>query len=382
MLDTPAASTTPHRISLAHDWLCGFRGGEAVLERLALLFEQENEPTRLYAMFDSGVPLAPAIDRTERRVPRIGRFRPFAGPMRRWLLPAYPSLVGSLTVMLGRDHRARPIDLLISTSSAAIKGMRAPEGVPHLCYCHSPARYIWERRADYGGSPLRSIGLRCAGPAFKSWDRSSATNVSRFVANSHEVARRIRAHFDLDATVVHPPVDTEFFTPSDEADRGHWLVVAALEPYKQIDLAIEAAHLADRELVIVGTGSERARLESIARNVRFAGRVGPNELRKLYRTASALLFPQVEDFGIAAAEALACGCPVVARRAGGALDIIQEGTTGAFFGGPERARDDAAALAEAAASVTRDPLACRTRAELFSVDRFDNAMRRHALDLL
>lgn len=368
------------RIALAHDWLCGRRGGEAVLERLALLVEREHECAGLYVMFDDGRPLSPAVDRLRARG-LIASWRHGRGALarraRRWMLPLYPRAVEALARRVDADHADRKIDLLISTSSAAIKGLRPPPGVPHLCYCHSPARYVWSQQEAYGGGgaagALRSAGLRVYSPRFRAWDRATARHVTRFIANSTHTAREIARCYGREAGVVFPPVRTQFFTPDPSVERGaFWLVVSALEPYKRVDLAVDAAALAGAELVVAGDGSERRRLERLARGrARFLGRVSEEDLRGLYRRARVLLFPQVEDFGIVAAEALACGLPVAARRAGGALDIVTEGRTGAFFDEPT-----AAALARAAeAAAGAYAGACRASAERFSEAAFDRAVR-------
>jgi len=376
------------RIALAHDWLCGYRGGEAVVERLALLIESMGNPAWLYVMFDDGGRLSPTIDRWRER----GLVRPSwldlvplgSGALRRWLLPFYPSAVESLSRRLLADHAKEPIDLLISSSSAAIKGLRPPPGVPHLCYCHSPARYVWSRRDDYGGrgltGRLRALGLRAYGGRFKRWDRDTASTVNRFVANSSHTASQIRECFGVEASVVHPPVRTAYFKPDSSVPReDFWLVVSALEPYKRVDLAIDAARAAGARLVIAGDGSQRAILERHAGpTIEFRGRIPDAELRDLYRRASVLLFPQVEDFGIVAAEALACGLPIAARAQGGAFDIVQDGITGALFTDPTpTALTDAA---RRAAPLAGDP--CRTAATRFSESAFDESMEREIRSIL
>jgi glycosyltransferase involved in cell wall biosynthesis len=385
MIETPRHRSP--RIALAHDWLCGYRGGEAVLERLALLAERLGTPAGLYVMFDDGRPLSSAVDRW-RRAGLIHASTlngvPLSARLRRWLLPRYPAAVDQLSRRLSADHGSAPIDLLISTSSAAIKGMGAPPGVPHLCYCHGPARYVWSQSVEYGGagagSRLRSAGLRWYGPKFRVWDRRTAANVTAFVANSAHTAAEIRRCYGRESEVVHPPVRTGFFTPDDTVQReGFWLVAGALEPYKRVDLAIAAAERAGARLVIAGDGSGRAALERTASSlVRFAGRVSDEELRRLYRTAGVLIFPQVEDFGITAVEAQACGLPVVARRAGGALDSVVEGVTGTFF--------DEATPEAVAAAVKRVPREsageCRRNAERFGEGAFDARMEGAARGLL
>lgn len=360
------------RIALAHDWLCGRRGGEKVLERLAGLVEAHFDPAGLYTMFDDGRRLSPAIDRLPHHCSAL---RPLSGSgLRRWALPLYPMAVDQLSRRLARDHARRPIDLLISSSSAAIKGLRPPGGVPHLCYCHSPARYLWLLESEYArGSGLRGAGLKVFGPALRRWDARTSANVTAFIANSGHIRDEIRRCYGRDAEVVHPPVRTEFFTPDPGVEREEfWLIVGALEPYKRVDAAIEAAARSHQRLVIVGDGTEGPRLRRLAAGVdevTFLGRRSDEEVRDLFRRARALLMPQVEDFGIVAVEAQACGLPVVARRAGGALDTVTD-RTGVFFEG--RGGD---AIAQAARAAPRDAGAdCRRNAEQFSEQAFDAKM--------
>lgn len=385
--ETPSRSLSPAtRVALAHDWLCTWRGGEMVLARIASILERETLPGNLYTMFDAGKTTGSPIDRWN-RIPSPLNGLPGAIRLRRWLMPLYPRAVRSLGKRLEADHAHEPIDLLISTSSAAIKGMQPPRRsdgsqVPHLCYCHSPARYVWspEVRGEYaGGGGLSAAALRAYGPLFRRWDRQTASNVTRFIANSSHTARLIERAYGRESTIIFPPVRTSFFTPDPFTVRSKsWLVVAALEPYKRVDLAIRAAGLAKRRLIVAGEGSMRARLEGIARGhapglVVFEGRVSDERLRELYRTAELLLFPQIEDFGIIACEAMACGMPVVARRAGGALDIVRDGVTGALFDEPTPE-----ALVEATERVPRARQAtsdsCEKYAARFAEDRFDRQM--------
>lgn len=379
-----------------------------VLARIASLIEHEFTPGSLYTMFDAGRETGSPVDRWNRVGSPLGRL-PGGIRLRRWLMPLYPWAVGWLGDRLARDHARAPIDLLVSTSSAAVKGMRTPKradgsAIPHLCYCHSPARYVWSVRGEYqGGGRLSSAALALYGPAFKRWDRRTSAHVSHFVANSTHTAALIRDAFDRESVVIFPPVRTTYFTPDPGAARQErWLVVSALEPYKRVDLAIRAAGRARHPLTIAGDGSMRWTLEELAREVApelvtFEGCVSDERLRELYRSARMLLFPQIEDFGIIAAEALACGTPIAARRAGGALDIVDEGLTGALFDAPptstpptsipdgtpagtsDREEHMVEALLEATRLVpeptTETSAACASRAARFSEDRFDQEMR-------
>ncbi|MEQ8769426.1 MAG: glycosyltransferase [Phycisphaerales bacterium] len=367
------------RLAVAHDWLVGLRGGELVLDRICQLARQTADPAPLFTMFDTGRPLTPAIDAMPKVVSRLSR-HPDA--WRRVLLARYPAAVRELSRKLAEEHARTPIDLLISTSSAAVKGIETPPGVPHLCYCHTPARYLWSQRKQYAkGSALRRAGLALFGESLRRWDARTSEHVTAFLANSSHTAHEIRRAYNRDAHVVHPPVRTGFFTPGDESERGeHWLIVTALEPYKRVDLAIDAAVHAGKRLLIAGDGSQLDALRRHASgkdHIEFLGHVRGDALRDLYRRARLMLFPQVEDFGITAVEAQACGCPVVARRKGGALDSVIEGRTGSFFDEPTPD-----AITAAARACPSNPDACRRNAERFSESAFDDKLAYHARKLL
>jgi len=369
-------------ILVAHDWLVGLRGGEWVLDRVIKVAQSLGDVAAIVTMFDDGRPITPAIDNLPRIVSPLGRSGSIFNLARRWLLPLYPLAVQALGSRIADLHRRQPFDLLISTSSAAIKGLNAPPGVSHLCYCHAPARYLWSLGSEYAeGSVARRLGLEVFGDALREWDRSSAANVDVFLANSSATKRAIRDSWGRESSVVFPPVRTGYFTPppTPRAPGGPWLVVSALEPYKRIDLAIRAANHTGHPLLIAGDGSQRASLASqCGTSVRMLGRVSDPELLALYRTARCFLFPQIEDFGIVAAEAQACGLPVVAFAQGGALDIVQRGITGSFFHEPT-----VAALLDA---IPRCPApdvpAIRRNAEQFSEPRFDAELAARIAALL
>lgn len=362
------------RIALAHDWLCGMRGGEFVLDAIARLVTESHEPDALYAMFADGRAMSPAIDAWPRTISWLNGLPLASGRGRRWLLPLYPLAAAHLSRVLAAEHQRRPIDLVISTSSAAIKSLCAPRGVPHVCYCHSPARYLWSQTDEYAKtSSLVGLGLAVCGPMLRRWDARTASRVTTFVANSTHTAREIERCYGRSSIVIHPPVRTDYFTPDASASReDFWLAVGALEPYKRFDLAIDAARRAGARLVVIGSGTMR---ESLIRrsggHVEFRGRVSDERLRDAYRRARVLIFPQIEDFGIVAVEAQACGCPVVARRAGGAVEIVRDGVTGALV---EEASPEAFAGAASAAG-GYSAKACRANAERFSEAAFREAMQ-------
>lgn len=393
--NTPTTGSRTPRVALAHDWLVGRRGGEFVLERIAKLVRERYTHAGLYTMFDAGKPILPNIDAIDRVTSFVNSIPGAKGPLRRWMLPLYPAAVDGLSKKLAREHAGVPINLLISTSSAMIKGLKAPGGVRHVCYCHAPARYLWSaaRSAEYAsgkGGSARGLGLRLFGESLRAWDRRTVSHVDLFLANSRHTAKEIERCFAREANVLYPPVRTDLFTPDANTKREEfWLIVTALEPYKRVDLAIDAAMRAGRRLMVVGDGSIRNALKKHARTtartlgkagfgkdrhklIEFMGRVPDEQLRDLYRRAGLFLFPQVEDFGITAVEAQACGCPVLARREGGALDTVLEGRTGAFFQNPDE--ESIRAAAEKVPENVAEQ--CRANAERFSEAAFDRRMAR------
>lgn len=377
-------------VVLAHDWLVGLRGGEWVLDRLARLFG----PTDLYTLVNDGRFLTDAIFACNVITSPLQKLPRAPGKWRRMYLPLMPWAVERLRVRA----EAR---LLISTSSAVMKSIVPPEGVPHLCYCHSPARYIWEQTDEYAsgsGGRLRSLGLRAVRKRFQEWDRRTANDgrVTKFIANSSHTAKRIERCYGREAKVIHPPVRTEFFTLDERIPREDWLlVVAALEPYKKTDIVIEAAKRGRWRLKVVGGGSQFESLKRLAGDdqapgpksqaqsrIEMLGRVDDAMLRDLYRRARALVFPQVEDFGIIAAEALACGCPVLAyagAAGGGAMEIVTD-ATGVFM--REQSADAVMSAVEELGRRTIDAKDCRANALRFSEARFDEAMMREVRALI
>jgi glycosyltransferase involved in cell wall biosynthesis len=311
----------------------------------------------------------------------LQKFPGASGRLRRHYLPLMPWAVEGLAV--------QPCDLLISTSSAVMKSIIPPKGVPHLCYCHSPARYIWEQGDDYAqgeGGLLRAAGLKALRRRFQAWDKRTADRVTQFIANSSHTAERIRRCYGRDSVVIYPPVRTEYFTPDQAVAREDWyLVVSALEPYKRTDLVIDAAFASGFKLKIAGDGSQRTFLERKVQRgngfdrIEFVGRVSDEQLRELYRRAKALIFPQVEDFGIIAAEAQACGCPVIAFAGGGALDIVTA-RTGEFF--KTQSHTSVCEAIERFRRQTIDQRDCRANALRFSERSFDSQIKTQVEALL
>jgi glycosyltransferase involved in cell wall biosynthesis len=316
------------RVALVHDWLTGLRGGEKVLEDLIELYPDATIFTlvRREGSTSARIESRPIVTAFTQKLP-------FARTHYRWYLPLFPWAVESLDLS--------GFDLVLSSSHCAAKGVIPPPGSVHICYCHTPMRYVWDRFEDYFGNGARARLLY--GPMaalLRRWDQRSARRVDHFVANSSYVADRIRTYYgrEVDA-VISPPVDTDFYCPG-EAEPGSdfYLIVSALVPYKRIPLALEAFRHRKERLLIVGSGPSRSALEAAAPdNVRLLGWLPDEELRRLYRGCRAVILPGVEDFGIVPLEAMACGAPVVAFAQGGALDTVRDGETGVLFAEPTAA---------------------------------------------
>ncbi len=274
-------------------------------------------------------------------------------------------------------------DLVISSSHCVAKGAIAAPGVPHICYCHTPMRYVWDQfDAYFGPGRARSPGrlaMRAVAPALRDWDRRSAQRVTAFVANSQHIRARILTCGSRDASVVHPPVAIDRFAPASERE-DFYVVLGALVPYKRVDLAVEAFNRLGDRLVIIGDGPERRALESIAgRNIEFAGRLSDRAVADLLGRCRALVHAGVEDFGIALVEAHAAGAPVIAYSRGGAAEIViddphrPESATGVFF------HQQAAAAIERAVETFEsrgfDTGVLRARAAEFAPERFLTGMR-------
>jgi len=301
------------KIALVHDWLTGYRGGERVLQHLARRFPQAD----LYTLFHTPGSVTPQIENRKITTSFLDRLPGTANHYRK-LLPLYPWAIGRF------DFTG--YDLVLSTSHAVAKSIRVPPGVPHLDYCFTPMRYIWDQVDAYlGRGPARWFATPAI-HALRRFDvrRSGPSSVSRFVAISSEVADRIRRHYGRDANVVPPPVDLSWITPACEPAEDFYLHVAGFVPYKRDSLVVETFRRMNRRLVVVGDGPGRAALEHRATpNIEFTGRVDDATLANLYRRTRALIQPQHEDFGLVAVEAQAAGRPVIAFGEGGARDTVR-----------------------------------------------------------
>lgn len=350
------------RVALVHDYWVTLRGGERVFLALMRMFPQAD----CYVLLRGRVG---AVD-----LPQERRFHesflqhlPFPTDHYRALLPLYP--------VAARQLDLRGYDLVISSSSGFCHAAQT-DGL-HICYCHSPLRYAWheyETTLASQRSPLSRMALAAVLNRVRRADYTAAQRVGAYVANSHTTQERIRQYYGRESTVVHPFVDTARFSPLGES-AGYVLVVSRLLPYKRVDLAVQACTRLGLPLVVVGEGPERARLARLAGpTVTFRSQVDEAELVRLYQGCSMLLQCGVEDFGMAALEAQACGRPVLAYGAGGALETMAPGVSGAFF-----AEQSVAAVQDALRTFRAgdfDPQALRAHAERFQEAQFEANLRR------
>jgi len=345
------------RAAIVHYWLLTQRGGEKVLDALCRLLPDAD----IFTLFCDPATLSPEL-----RQHKITTS--FLNPGRacyRELLPLMPMALESFDL--------RGYDLVISSESGPAKGVITSSSTRHICYCHTPMRYLWDLYPAYRNEWTRSRIKRAAMAPLTNylrlWDFASAARVDRFLANSENVRARIWKTYRREADVVHPPVDVERFHWKPAED--YFLIVSELVPYKRIDVAVRLFSRNRRRLRIAGSGPELRRLQKMsAPNVEFLGRVPDDTLCELYASCRALLLPGEEDFGITPVEALASGKPVIALARGGALETVPT------FGGVFYEEDLSAALEEfEKREPEMRPVELQQYARRFSPDEFARKMR-------
>lgn len=314
---------TQPRVAIIHYWLVGMRGGEKVLEALLRLFPQADIFTHVYdpSAVSERIRAHKVTTTSVARLPRATR-------MYQSYLPFMPRALEELDLT--------GYDLVISSEAGPAKGVITPPDAFHLCYCHSPMRYIWDQYHTYrnGAGMMAKAVLPHVAHRLRTWDVTSAQRVDSFAANSHHVAQRIEKYWRRDAAVVHPPVDVDAFSPAPAQEIGdYYLWAGELAPYKRPDLVIEAFNRLGKPLVMIGGPEKtRARLARTAKeNIALMGRVPFERLRAHMARCKALVFPGEEDFGIIPVEAMASGRPVIAYDRGGARDTVVNGRTGLLF---------------------------------------------------
>jgi len=311
------------RVALVHYWLLNRRGGEKVLEALCRLFPQSD----IFTLFCDPATLSPELRRHRIVTSSLNPLRRFY----RDLLPLMPMALESFDL--------RGYDLVISSESGPAKGVIVPSGARHVCYCHTPMRYLWDLypayRTEYVSSRLKRALMAPLSNYLRLWDFASAARVDQFIANGQNVRDRIWRTYRRESEIIHPPVDVESFywQPADD----YFLIVSELVRYKCVDTAVRLFTRTGRRLIVAGDGPESRRLRRLAGpTIEFAGRVTDDDLRRLYARCRALLLPGEEDFGMTPVEALASGKPVIAFGRGGVTESVplQDPFGGVFYNSP------------------------------------------------
>lgn len=352
------------RVALVHYWLVSMRGGERVLERLLGLFPDAD----IFTHVVDRTKISTALNAARIETTLIAKL-PFAKRFYNYYLPLMPLALEELDLT--------GYDLVISSESGPAKGVVTNPDSQHICYCHSPMRYLWDHYHDYRSQaswPVRTV-MSATYPRLRQWDTNASARVDRFVANSSFVQRRISKVWRRQSEVIHPPVDVGLFTPSLNLD-DYYLWAGQMVPYKRPDLAVDAFTRSGRPLLMVGVGPMLKKLKRRAGpNVRFVDRMSFNDLRRAYARARGFVMTAEEDFGITPVESMASGRPVVAFGRGGVLDTVVDGETGIFFH-----RQDAESLVEAVEQLERgmadfDPARAVERSKDFAPHIFDDRIR-------
>ena len=351
------------KVALVHYWLVGMRGGEKVLETFCDIFPDAD----IFTLVADPDKLSPKLRRhrlTTSFLQKIGGRRHYQK-----MLPLMPYALEALDLT--------GYDLVISSEAGPAKGVITRPDALHICYCHSPMRYIWDLYPQYmaeAGFLARAV-LALSAPRLRQWDVTTSHRVDHFIANSAYVARRIEKFYRREATVIHPPVEVSRFRITDGA-KDYYLCAGQITPYKKIELAVAACTRMNLPLVVIGDGASAKLRQSAGPTVRFLGAVSDSEMETHFSACRALLYPGVEDFGIVPLEVMASGRPVIAFGRGGALETVVEGRTGLFFH-----EQSVEALMAALARFEKDaplfaPQDIRAHALSFEPKRFEAQLRQ------
>lgn len=352
------------KVAIVHYWLVKMRGGENVLESLCEMFPDADIFTHVY----SPQKISDEINSHKVKTSFIQKL-PWAERLYQSYLPLMPFALNQLDLSA--------YDLVISSESGPAKGVNIPKSAKHLCYCHTPMRYVWDMYDEYRSNAglLARITMPLLIGWLRQWDKVTSQGVDQFIANSRFVQSRIKSVYDRNSKVIYPPVAVDRFEIS-ETIKDYYLYAGELTHYKQPQLAIEAFNKSGRKLLIIGEGAVEHELKSLAKsNIEFLGRQSFDQLKLCFSQCKALIFPGIEDFGIIPVEVMASGRPVIAFRSGGALETVVEFETGLFFN--EQTVDS---LNSTLDEFEKDeeyfiPANIRKHAENFSKERFVSEMK-------
>jgi glycosyltransferase involved in cell wall biosynthesis len=311
-----------YKIAIVHEWFVNYAGSERVVESFTNLFPDAD----VFALVDF-------LNDDQRKTILKGKKAntsyiqklPFAEKKHRYYLPLFPSAVEKFDLS---DY-----DLILSSSHSVAKGIKTNKNQLHICYCHSPMRYIWDSADEYLKGFKGSIAKFFTN-YLKKWDLNSAANVTHFIANSNYIAEKISRIYNRYADVIYPPVDVDKFQLSNKKG-DFYLTASRLVPYKRTDLVISAFNqMPEKKLIVIGSGPESEKLRKIANaNIEFIGHQSEEKLAEYIQKARVFIYAAEEDFGIIVVEAMACGTPVIALNKGGTAESVLNGKTGILFNG-------------------------------------------------
>jgi glycosyltransferase involved in cell wall biosynthesis len=309
------------KVAVVHYWLTSMRGGEKALESLLEMFPGADIYTHVYSKKN----ISPLINSRKVFTSSINKL-PFASKLYKMYMPLMPRAL--------LEFDLRGYDLVISSEAGPAKGVVVNTDAFHLCYCHSPMRYVWDLYHEYynGASFLFRLFMKLLVPSLRVWDVTSANLVDHFIANSAYTAKKIWRYYRREADVVFGPAALENYTKIARNKKDFYLALGQVAENKRVDIAVDACLALGKKLVVSGGGNTKAlRKRASGGDITFTGRVSDDEAARLLSEAKALLFPGVEDMGLVPVEAAAAGCPVIAYRRGGSLETVEEGVTGIFF---------------------------------------------------
>lgn len=310
------------KIALVHEELTQLGGAERVLDALLEIFPK----APVYTLVWDKVKTQHKYDKFDVRPSFIQKL-PLGTKKYKWYLPLMPWAIESFNL--------KDFDLVISDASALIKGVKTDFDQIHICYCHTPTRYLWGETGEYLKTAPIPKFVRPLMPLviwfLRRWDLKASKRPDFYIANARNIQKKIKKYYNRNSVLIYPPVETDNFKIGKSVS-DYFLVAGRIEPYKKVDLVVKAFASLDKKLIVAGSGSQLNGLKlTSSQNVKFLGRVSDQELIKLYQNCLAYIFPQDEDFGIMPVEAMACGRPVIAYKKGGSLETVKEGQTGEFF---------------------------------------------------
>ena len=306
------------KIAIVHDWLTNMGGAERVI----INFKEIYKEARIYTTFYNPENLDKELQNLDVKTSFLQGKKMVTNHKK--YFPLMP--------LAFRLFNLKDYDVVLSSSSSCAKGVKAPKGI-HVCYCHTPMRYAWEKKDDYlkGMNSIKKAIVNIFLWFMRRWDIWSSKRVNYFIANSTAVKERIKKCYNRESVVINPPVRCNMFNIVD-TDGDYYFIVSRLVPYKRFDLAVQACAELGKKLVVIGDGPEKENIEKLANeNITFLGRQSDEVVKKYMSECKALLFPGEEDFGITPVEAMACGRPVIAYGKGGVLDTVVDGKTGLLF---------------------------------------------------